>query len=167
MTSIFWKPVLHKLLLSTVRAEADQINKFIQEIDERWKVTSTELRCVQSLLEEVLQHWQRWNTGVPEFEAYLVTAYEMLNRDEEEQMNFFTDISTWKERYVLLSDTAAFLVATSDSDVGEQLKERMDIIINNWEQLFQFVEKYMHAGDISRNRKEYQKGLEKLDEWLV
>merc|ERR1712083_1273239 len=34
------------------------------------------------------------------------------------------------------------------------------------EQLFGFVEKYMHAGDISRNRKEYQKGLEKLDAWL-
>ena len=42
----------------------------------------------------------------------------------------------------------------------------MDIIINNWEQLFGFVEKFMHSGYISRNRKEYQKGLiKKLDAW--
>ena len=32
------------------RAEGDQIDKFIKEIGDRWKGTSTELRCVQSLL---------------------------------------------------------------------------------------------------------------------
>ena len=148
------------------RAEADQIDKFIREIGERWRGTSTELRCVQSLLEEVLQHWQRWNSLVPEFESYLVTAYEMLNRGEEEQSEFFNDISSWKEKYVLLTDTVAFLMATCDYNVGHELKTRMDVIINNWEQLFGFVEKFMHAGDISRNRKEYQDGLEKLDAWL-
>merc|ERR1711911_86603 len=59
----------------------------------------------------------------------------------------------------------------------------MDIVINNWEQLFGYVEKYQHSGEISRNRKEYQKvkqmimimmmimimilkGLEELDAWL-
>ena len=148
------------------RAEGDQIDKFIKEIGDRWKGTSTELRCVQSLLEEVLQHWQRWNTIMPEFEAYIVTAYEMLQKRDEEQAEFFADISSWKEKYVMLSDTVAFLMATCDQNVGQELNTRMDVIINNWEQLFGFVEKYMHSGDISRNRKEYQKGLEKLDAWL-
>eukprot|EP00091_Calanus_sinicus_P005588 TRINITY_DN16033_c0_g1_i1.p1 TRINITY_DN16033_c0_g1~~TRINITY_DN16033_c0_g1_i1.p1 ORF type:complete len:202 (+),score=37.57 TRINITY_DN16033_c0_g1_i1:53-658(+) len=71
------------------RAEGDQIDKFIKEIGDRWKGTSTELRCVQSLLEEVLQHWQRWNTILPEFEAYIVTAYEMLKQSDDEQAEFF------------------------------------------------------------------------------
>jgi nesprin-1 len=149
------------------RAEADQIDKFIKEVGERWRGTSTELRCVQSLLEEVVQHWGRWNSLVPEFESYLVTAYEMLNHGEEEQAEFFSDISSWKEKYVMLSDTVAFLMATCDyNTVGAELKTRMDVIINNWEQLFGFVEKFMHAGDISRHRREYQQGLEKLDAWL-
>ena len=148
------------------RAEAESIDKFIKEVGDRWKGTSTELRCVQSLLEEVLQHWQRWNTTVPEFEGYLVQAYEQLNRGEREQEEFFGDISSWKEKYVLLTDTAAFLLATCDTNVGQEIKARMDIIINNWEQLFGFVEKFMHAGDISRNRAEYQRGLERLDAWL-
>ena len=33
--------------------ESDQIDRFIREVSDRWKNTSTELRCVQSLLEEV------------------------------------------------------------------------------------------------------------------
>ena len=148
------------------RGEGDQIDKFIKDIAERWKGTSTELRCVQSLLEEVLQHWQRWNTIVPEFEAYIGTAYEMLNRSESEKANFFADISAWKEKYVMLTDTVAFLMATCDNNIGQELKIRMDTIIQNWEQLFAMVEKYMRSGDISRSRSEYQSGLEKLDAWL-
>ena len=101
------------------------------------------------------------------------------------QAEFFTDIGAWKEKYGLLSDTVAFLMATHDQNVGQELKDRMDIVINNWEQLFGYVEKYQHSGEISRNRKEYQKvkqmimimimtiimimimkGLEELDAWL-
>ena len=148
------------------RGEGEQIDKFIKDIAERWKGTSTELRCVQSLLEEVIQHWQRWNTIVPEFEAYISSAYEMLNRSESEKANFFADISAWKEKYVMLTDTVAFLMATCDNNIGQELKNRMDTIIQNWEQLFAMVEKYMRSGDISRSRSEYQSGLEKLDAWL-
>ena len=148
------------------RPEADQIDKFIKEIADRWKGTSTELRCVQSLLEEVLQHWQRWNTYLPEFENYISTAYEMLKRSDSEQADFFSDLSAWKEKYGLLSDTVAFLMATHDHNVGQDLKNKMDTIISNWEQLFGYVEKYMYSGEMSRSRKEYQKGLEELDAWL-
>ena len=148
------------------KAEADQIDKFVKDIGDKWKGTSTELRCVQSLLEEVLQHWDRWDSVLPEFENYIVTAYEMLKRSDSEQADFFSDLAAWKEKYGQLSDTVAFLMATHDQNVGQELKNRMDIVINNWEQLFGYVEKYMHSGQISRSRKEYQKGLEELDAWL-
>ena len=37
-------------------------------------------RCVQSLLEEVLQHFEKWGEGYPEFDNYLVEAYAMLEK---------------------------------------------------------------------------------------
>ena len=58
-------------------------------------------------------------------------------------------------------------MATHDQNVGQELKDRMDIVINNWEQLFGYVEKYQHSGEISRNRKEYQKGLEVMIMTLI
>jgi hypothetical protein len=42
------------------------------------------------------------------------------------------------------------LVATSDSVVGQDLRDKMAVITNNWEELFQYVEKYMHVGDVTR-----------------
>jgi nesprin-1 len=146
--------------------DADQIDRFIREVAERWKNTSTELRCVQSLLEEVLTYWKRWNATYEPLQAYIVGAFEALKRDEEEQYEFFQDLSDWRERYLVLQDTVAFLVATSDAAVGQDLRDRFEIICNNWEQLFQFVEKYMHVGDVNRTKKDYQDGLDKLDHWL-
>ncbi len=37
-----------------------------------------------------------------EVEEYLVKAFEMLKRDEEEQLEFFHDISSWREKYIML-----------------------------------------------------------------
>jgi hypothetical protein len=42
------------------------------------------------------------------------------------------------------------LVATSDAAVGQDLRDKLSVIINNWEELFQYVEKYMHVGDVTR-----------------
>ena len=55
---------------------------------------------------------------MPEFEAYLVTAYDMPKKSDEEQANFFADISSWKDKFVILSDNVAFLMATCDQNVG-------------------------------------------------
>ena len=38
----------------------------------------------------------------PEVEEYLVRAFDMLKRDEEEQMEFYNDISGWREKYIML-----------------------------------------------------------------
>ena len=54
------------------------------------------------------------------------------------------------ERIIALQDTVAFLVATSDAVVGQDLRDKMAVITSNWEELFQYVEKYMHVGDVTR-----------------
>ena len=147
--------------------ESDQMDRFMEEVDERWKTVSTELRCVQSLLEEVLVYWKRWNGNYEPLQQYIVEAFEVLKKDDEaKQQEFFHDLSSWKERYSQLQDTVAFLVATSDAAVGQDLRDKFQLLTSNWEQLFSYVEKYMHAGDVSRSKKDYQEGLDKLDQWL-
>ena len=147
--------------------ESDQIERFVEDIDSRWKNTSTELRCVQSLLEEVLAYWKRWNADYEPLQEFIVEAFEVLKKqDEEAQVEFFHDVSSWKERYGQLQDTVAFLIATSDAAVGQDLRDKFALLSSNWEQLFGYIEKYMHAGDVSRSKRDYQEGLDKLDQWL-
>ena len=38
----------------------------------------------------------------PEVEEYLVRAFDMLKKNEDEQLEFFHDISSWREKYIML-----------------------------------------------------------------
>ncbi|KAF4531687.1 hypothetical protein B566_EDAN017473 [Ephemera danica] len=146
--------------------ERTSIDRFMKETGERWKSVSMELRCVQSMLEEVINYWKRWNTASAEFESWLERAYSMMDLPDEERMEFFQDLSVWKERYQTLGDTVTFLIATCDDPIVVELKDRYTRISSRWEELFPHVKQYMHAGDILRNRKDYRAGVEQLQNWL-
>lgn len=143
-----------------------EIDRFMREVAEKWKNISMELRCVQSMLEEVIAYWQRWIPLSDEFEHWLNKAESMMNADEEKKMEFFQDISLWKDKHQLLSDTVSFLVATCEDSVAIELKNRFANMSNKWEHLFIEVKQYMHAGDILRNRKDYKSGIDSLSQWL-
>lgn len=125
-----------------------------------------DLRCAQSMLEEVVAYWRRWTIVSDEFEEWLLRAEPALNFPEEEKMEFFQDISVWKDKHQQLSDTVSFLIATSDEPVAFRLKERYANLTARWEQLFQEAKQYMHAGDLIRTRKDYKTGIETLQNWL-
>ncbi|XP_018395829.1 PREDICTED: nesprin-1 isoform X2 [Cyphomyrmex costatus] len=148
------------------REESFNIDRFMRETAEKWKNVSMDLRCVQSMLEEVVAYWRRWTIVSDEFEAWLLRAEPVLNLPEEKRMEFFQDISVWKDKHQQLSDTVSFLIATSDESVAFRLKERYTNLTARWEQLFQEAKQYMHAGDLIRTRKDYKAGVETLQNWL-
>ncbi|CAK9831288.1 Muscle-specific protein 300 kDa, partial [Anthophora retusa] len=148
------------------KEESVSIDRFMRETSDKWKSVSMDLRYVQSMLEEVVAYWRRWNIISDEFEDWLIRAEPALNLPEEEKMEFFQDISVWKDKHQQLSDTVTFLIATSDEPVALQLKQRYTNLTSKWEFLFQEAKQYMHAGDVIRNRKDYRAGVETLQNWL-
>jgi nesprin-1 len=153
------------LSLSDKREIAD-IDKFLREIADRWKNVSMELRCVQSMLEEVVAYWRRWDSLSDEFDDWLNKAEKALKLPEEERMEFFQDISVWRDNYQLLGDTVSFLIATCEDKIALELKIRYQNMIDRWEKLYPLVNKYSHAGDLLRNRKDFRAGVEILSNWL-
>lgn len=125
-----------------------------------------ELRCVQSMLEEVVAYWKRWNSLSSEFDAWLDKAEHAINLPEEEKMEFFQDISVWRDNYQLLGDTVSFLIATCEDNVAAELRQHYQIMTNRWDKLYPVVAKYSHAGDILRNRKDFRAGVDMLSTWL-
>lgn len=146
--------------------ELADIDRFMRDTASRWKNVSMELRCVQSMLEEVVAYWKRWNNLAPEFDNWLDKAEQAINLPEEDRMEFFQDISLWKDNYQLLGDTVSFLIATCEDGIATELKNHYQVMTNRWEKLYPLVNKYSHAGDILRNRKDFRAGVEMLSTWL-
>ncbi|KAK9890576.1 hypothetical protein WA026_011946 [Henosepilachna vigintioctopunctata] len=147
------------------REKADS-DLFISEIADKWKNVSMELRCVQSMLEEVAAYWKRWDPLVLEFENWLFKAENALNLSEDEKMEFFQDITVWRDNYQLLGDTVSFLIATCNDKIAIELKDQYQAITLRWEKIFPHVNKYSHSGDLLRNRKDFKSGIEMLSQWL-
>ncbi|CAG9835640.1 unnamed protein product [Diabrotica balteata] len=118
------------------------------------------------MLEEVVAYWRRWDTLSEEFDRWLATAEKALNLPEEEQMEFFQNISLWRDNYQLLGDTVSFLIATCQDKIAVELKDRFQVMSERWDKIYPQVNKYSHAGDILRNRKDFRSGLEALSKWL-
>lgn len=150
----------------TDAAELESIDRFMVETNKKWKSVSMDLRCVQSMLEELVAYWRRWNVISDEFLDWLNRAEPALNLPDEEKMEFFQDISVWKDKHQQLSDTVTFLIATSNEQVALDLKQRYSSLSSRWETLFQEAKQYMHIGDVIRNRKDYRAGVETLQTWL-
>lgn len=71
------------------KAEVDGIAKFLLEMNDRWKNVSVELRCIQSLLEEVITYWKKFLELTQQFEVWLDRASAMIGLPEEDKMDFF------------------------------------------------------------------------------
>lgn len=149
--------------------ELNEIDRFIYSSGERWRGLSTGLRCAQGILEEVLAYWKRWNAQCPAFEQWLDRAepVQASGASEEEKMEFFQDVASWKDKYEQLGEMAAFLVTTCEPGVARGVKMRIDDVAARWEPLFERVRHYLHAGEILRHRREYRQGSERLEEWIV
>ena len=87
------------------------------------------------MLEEVLSHWKRWNSTYTQIHSYLEEGLKLLYDEdnfETEKVEHFHDIGEWKNKYVMLQDTAAFLAATCETNTSEDLKKKFDDITMKW-----------------------------------
>ncbi|CAD6999864.1 unnamed protein product [Ceratitis capitata] len=148
------------------RSDINEIDRFMYETEERWKRVSMELKCCQNSLEEVVSCWKTWNQLAPTCEEWLNLAETKLARSEDERLEFFQDITTWKDKFDTLANAANYLIASCEDGIANSLRQKHGNLSERFERLFANTKQYMHAGDIIRARKEYKSGIEQLSQWL-
>ena len=67
------------------KAEADRVNKSLDEITQRWKNLKVEISSVQTMLEEVIEYWRRYEACVDLFHVWLGDAEQVLKKPPEER----------------------------------------------------------------------------------
>lgn len=149
------------------RQDAYEVDRFMRETEERWKRLSRDLKCCQNMLEECVANWHRWNAGADEFEGWLCRAEAKLRAGEDERLEFFQDISQWKDRHQVLQDTATFLIATCEEPIADELRDKFHQLSMRFSAVYAQTKQYMHSSDILRNRQEYRQGSDRLAAWLA
>lgn len=148
------------------RQDNYEIEKFMRDTEDRWKRVSRDLKCCQNMLEEIVANWHRWNAGSDVFEGWLCRAEEKIRTSDDERLEFFQDISVWKEKHQELQDIVTFLVATCEPGVAAELRDKFQHLSLRFDAIYANTKQYVHSSDILRSRQEYRQGTEKLSAWL-
>lgn len=69
--------------------ESVAIEKFMRQTAEQWKSIAMELRCAQSMLEEVILYWRRWKSLSLDIKMWLSDAVQKVNLTQEQRIEFF------------------------------------------------------------------------------
>lgn len=148
------------------RQDNYEIEKFMRDTEERWKRISRDLKCCQNMMEEVVTNWHRWNAGSDEFEGWLCRAEQKLRASEDERLEFFKDISFWKDKHQELHNIVSFLIATCEPEIAAELRDKFQHLSLRFDSIYANTKQYVHSSDILRNRQEYRQGTDKLNAWL-
>lgn len=142
------------------------MEKFMRDTEDRWKRVARDLKCCQNMLEESVTNWHRWNAGSDEFEGWLCRAEQKLRATEDERLEFFQDISKWKDKHQQLHDAATFLIATCEDKISNELRDKFNNLSMRFEAIYAHTKQYVHSSDILRHRQEYKHNSEILTNWL-
>lgn len=148
------------------RQDLFDIENFIADTENRWKSVSTGLKCTETMLEETLNHWRRYNTTTRSLSSWMDAAENALGFPEMERLEFFQDIALVKKEYDTVHDFYNFLKATCDRETVYALDHDYNAFCQRWERIYQFAKQYTHAGDILKNRHTYEHGIQQLVGWL-
>jgi len=67
------------------KEEVAKMNNYFDEVNSRWKKVSVEIKSVQSMLEEVIGCWGRYNTCIDVLTVWLNEGEQVMNRSVEEK----------------------------------------------------------------------------------
>lgn len=148
------------------RKDLFEIDSFIAETENRWKSVSTGLKCTETMLEETLNYWKRYNSTSRTLYSWMDAAENALGFPEMERLEFFQDIALVKKKYDSLQDMFIFLTSTCDKETVCALSHDHMALSQRWDRIYQFAKQYTHAADILKNRHTYEKGIHQLCGWL-
>lgn len=148
------------------RQDNYDIEKFMRDTEDRWKRVSRDLKCCQNMLEEVVTNWHRWNSCSDEFEGWLCRAENKISASEDERLEFFQDISLWKNKHQEMNDIVNFLIATCEPEIAIELRDKFQHLSLRFDNIYASTKQYMHSSDILRNKQEYRQATENLSSWL-
>lgn len=131
----------YKRVCEVDRSEAREIDAFLKDVSETWRRVASDVRCARSVLEEVIVHWDRWTTLSDELSHWLDRAQTMLRVSEDERLEFFQDITVWKEKHQLLRDSVDFLAATCTEEVASEVKRKYGDLTEKWDRLWEEAER--------------------------
>lgn len=144
----------------------ENVIKSVKEITERGQELVKELVAVQQFLAECKSTWERYYVNLDALKNWLGVAKDMLDKPEDDKIDFFEDLGRWNNIFQIVNEAGNFLVINSDDSVASPIREQLEKLNSDWNEVFPHVKEYLYSAEQIKNRRDYRVGLERLRKWL-
>ncbi|CAG2199466.1 SYNE1 [Mytilus edulis] len=162
--------------MSVTKEEAAQINQFADEETQKWKTMSAKIKSLQSMFDEGLEQWRRYNGCYDMVIAWITEGEQVMHGGTKEQIEeYFTEIPQYEERLQFLNESANFLIENCQEPIAEEIKQNVNMINGRFTELVEGYQHYKKVEVIGKGDKntsleliEYQSGYKTLrNYWLL
>ncbi|KAH3846241.1 hypothetical protein DPMN_088540, partial [Dreissena polymorpha] len=149
------------------KTETEKMNAYFDEVNGRWKKVSVEIKSVQSMLEEVIDCWRKYNACVDVLTVWLNDGERVMSsRSADEKQQFFADLANFEEKHKILNESGNFLIETTEEPVAAEIKTTLLMVNRRFKDLVESFQHFKKVEVVGKARKDYNDGLIKLTQWL-
>ncbi|XP_052236879.1 muscle-specific protein 300 kDa-like [Dreissena polymorpha] len=148
------------------KTETEKMNAYFDEVNGRWKKVSVEIKSVQSMVEEVIDCWRKYNACVDVLTVLLNDGERVMSRSADEKQQFFADLANFEEKHKILIESGNFLIETTKEPVAAEIKTTLLMVNRRLKDLVESFQHFKKVEVVGKARKDYNDGLLKLTQWL-
>lgn len=133
----------------------------------RWKRISVEIKSVQSMFEEGIENWRRYNACVDLLTVWLSEGEDLMRRGTPEQkQDFFSEIAKYEEKHKILNDSGNFLIETCREPVAAEIKQTLLMLNRRFKEMLDGHSHFQQVEVIGKARDSYASGVDIISQWL-
>ncbi|XP_072030747.1 nesprin-1-like [Amphiura filiformis] len=157
--------VYHRQL--TDAKEKENVKKFMHDMVQKKRNLTVEIQSVKTMLEEVIDHWDKYANNVEALQKWLEEAEKVLQQgDEQTKMHHFRDLAHWLDRHTSMNESGNFLIEMCQEDVTFEVQQQLLLINRRWKEVFEESKGYMKSDEALRQQQEFNQAVTACTRWL-
>lgn len=147
------------------KEQEEEVMKFIEEENTRWKEVSENIKYVLPILEKGLENWKLYNDKIKTLTHFINEGkYFMLRSAEENQLHFS---ETLENRLILkqANNSGNFLAEVCCEPIADEIHQTLALVNKEFKTLTEGFEEFKRV-EIGKGKKEYAEGVNRISYWL-
>lgn len=153
-------------LLLSAKEEKDAVMKSCDQEAESWRTDSAEVKRVQPILEDTVEHWKRFVACVDILTTFLAEGEQVMKMSPEEKLAFFADQADIEEKQKYLRESGDHLVSVTKEPLATEIKETVDNLCVRFVDLSDSYNTFQQVEVIGKARQDYGLGVDRISDWL-
>lgn len=147
------------------KEQEEEVMRFIEEENTRWKEVSENIKFVLPILEKGLENWKLYNDKIKTLTHFINEEENFMLRSAEENQLHFSELL--ENRLILkqANNSGNFLTEVCCKPIADEIHQTLALVNKEFKTLTESFEEFKRV-EIFKGKNEYAEGVNRISYWL-